>query len=576
MITKPRFKTLSFLLTLVSSLVFLAVFVSTTFFESQSVIRDQAQNYNRALASRYEERLSRYLHEVEEEALAISANNERVTALHAGDQAGFLRSLTRWEDSYENTHYDFIAVSFFGQRQCELSRSYVPELSALSCAELSRGQPVFAAHGWRLVEAKGELLAIYSVPLDLSETGEIFGQLMAGVRLSHNRYLLNRLLIASDNLEALGLFRGQKLLTGMDMDLPASNAAAAANITFSPGLTALGKDVRIGLVSSNHAQQQLREALIETLMYGCLLALVVSLVLSLLLSAAVDRQLQQLIAFTRLANTDRNTRWPQTLIHEFNLIGEEIVSIVNCLKSREDELEALNTRLSSNNEEKRQILQHLLQTQERERLRLSNELHDDMAQLLVAVKMNLQLHREELEQGQPSVHNLEQAIALVNTIYDTVYKRIRMLRPFELNDFGLGVSLTSLPAVPILEQMDYALEFDIHQQRPLQHELMSNLYRIAQEALSNVIKHAEGTYVLIRLVDEQDGVRLVIEDDGRGLESERNTRTGGFGLLGIRERAEHMHASLDITSLQAGGVRIEVFVPAEHAYAGVGSSLSIS
>lgn len=564
MSNKPRFRVLTFLLTLCSSLVFLAVFVGTAFFESKKVIQQQAAGYNRGLAARYEERLNDYLKQVEEETLAISASAERVEALYGGNQLQFHTSLAHWEEGYENIHYDFVAASFFETGRCYLSRSYVPELSVMPCEALLPEQTVLADSGWRQARINGEWLAVYTTPLDLSDSGKIVGQLMVGIRLKKNRYLLNHLLLPADELQLLGLFSDQEPLAVLDRS-GSTEDGQQGGITFSEGGTPLGDNIRIGLISADRAQAQLRHVLIETLIYGCLLALGVSLLMSLLLSWAVDRQLQQLITFTRLANRDRNTRWPQACIREFNQIGEEVVSIVNCLKAREDELEGVNLQLLRNNEEKRQILQHLIQTQERERLRLSNELHDDMAQLLVAVKMNLQLHREELEKGNPSTDNLVQAIELVNSIYDTVYNRIRTLRPFELNDFGLGVSLTSLPAVKILEQLDYAVEFDIDQNRALHKELMSNLYRIAQEALSNVIKHAGGTYVLVKLTDEPGGVRMIIEDDGRGLGSTATTRTGGFGLLGIRERAEHMHAELKIST--DDGVRVDLFVPARYAYA---------
>ncbi|MBR9827386.1 MAG: hypothetical protein GYB41_01840 [Oceanospirillales bacterium] len=565
MTTKPRFKTLTFLLTLGSSLVFLMVFISTAFIQSRGVIELQAEGYNRGLAARYEQRLHDYLANVEDEALAIAANADRVEALYTGDQLQFHRSLTRWEERYENLHYDFVAASFFASARCYLSRSYVPELSVMPCEDLVREHGEFAAYGWRQVQLNGEWLAVYSTPLELSESGKIVGQLMVGIRLKNNRYLLNQLLLPADGLQMLGLFGDEQPLTILDRMSADAERERRVGITYSEGLTQLGQNVRIGLISSDQAQMQLRTVLIETLFYGCLLALVVSLVMSLLLSGAVDRQLQQLIAFTRLANTDRNTRWPQTRIREFNLIGEEIVSIVNCLKAREDELESVNMQLSQNNEEKRQILQHLMQTQERERLRLSSELHDDMAQLLVAVKMNLQLHHDELQAGEPCIENLEHAMTLVNSIYDTVYHRIRMLRPSELSDFGLGVSVAALPVVKLLEQLDYAVELDINQTRPLQAELMSNLYRIAQEALSNVARHAHGTYVLVQLCDEPTGLRMVIEDDGQGLgDARERAQTGGFGLLGIRERAEHMHAELTIAS--GHGVRIELFIPAEYAY----------
>lgn len=564
MLNRPKFKVLTFLLTLASSLVFLAVFVGSAFVESRQVIEQQADGYNRALAARYQQRLNEYFDLVEEESHAISASAERIEALHAGDLQEFNASLARWEEGYENIHYDFVAVEVFEQG-CHLSRSYVPELSVLPCDELLNGDADFASHGWHLVKTRGEWLAVYSEPLDLKGSGKIIGQLLVGMRLKGNRYLLNQLLMPADGLEMLGLFSESEPLAVLEQVHESAAPFRHAVVTYAEGTSPLGSSIRVGLISTDIAQLQLRRVLIETLIYGCLLALAISLAMALLLSWAVDRQLQQLITLTRLANQKRDTHWPQTWISEFNQIGAEVVSIVNCLKAREDELEGLNLQLSRNNQEKRQILQHLIQAQERERLRLSNELHDDMAQLLVAVKMHLQLHREELQQGNGSLDNLSQAEALVNNIYDTVYNRIRMLRPFELNDFGLGVSLTSLPAVKLLEQLDYAVEFDIAQTRPLQKELMSNLYRIAQEALSNVIKHAGGTYVLIKLIDEPQGLRMMIEDDGGGLGDAASTSSGGFGLLGIKERAEHMHAELTISSLE--GVRIELFIPAEYAYA---------
>jgi signal transduction histidine kinase len=180
--------------------------------------------------------------------------------------------------------------------------------------------------------------------------------------------------------------------------------------------------------------------------------------------------------------------------------------------------------------------------------------------------MHLQLQRQELEQARLPQQNLQLAAELIDNIYDTVYNRIRMLRPYELSDFGLGVSLTSLPAVNLLEQLDYAVEFDIEQSRPLKPDLVSNLYRIAQEALSNVTRHAGGTWVLVRLRDEPDGLRMTIADDGVGFMSEQNggVETSGFGLMGIRERAGHLHAQIEIHSDQ--GVSIDLLIPPEYAY----------
>jgi len=562
----PRFRTLTFTLLLLLSFILLAVFSVTMFMQAQDVIDRQAESHAASLVARYEDRLQDYLKQVEAETQAISADSERLTYIYNGDLEAFQRSLSRWEEGYENIHYDFTLISFPEQQRCHLSRSYVPELSDLACESLLEAHQGITFQGWSILNVGDETLAVYSVPWDLASSGKVVGHLMTGVRLGHNRYLLNHMLSPSDQMQSLRLHRGQSVLSRLDLQSESGTGSVEAR---SAGLTSLGREIYLSLSLHDSGQSELRQGLGNTLVYSVFLALLVSLLMALWLSAAVDRQLQQLIGFTRLANRDLNTHWPETPIQEFNKIGREVVEIVHCLKDRELELEAVNSELSTNVAEKRRILQHLIQTQENERRRLSNELHDDMAQLLVAVKMNLQLLRDDLTAETGVNQNLDQAAQLVNTIYDNVYHRIRTLRPYELNDFGLGVSLRTLPAISILEQMDYAVEMDISQERPLRTEVTSNLYRIAQEALSNVIKYAKGTYVLVRLRDEKHGLRLTIADDGRGGEGaleHQATEQGGFGLLAIRERAEYLNGTLILTAQD--GVSVDLFIPAEHAYSG--------
>lgn len=572
--TRLRFKTLTFLLTLGISLVFVAVFLLVTFLQSHSVIEQQTLTLNRSLALRYEERVGDFLQQLETEALTLAADRARIEGLYTEGSDTLEARFAQWEQHHESRHYDFVAISFFESGRCLLSLSYTPELNQLACEQVIVQHGRFQYKGWQLLDVGAEQLAVYSVPLYLQDSGKIVGQLLSGMRLGGNRYLLNSILVKSDSLRQLALFDGGTVLSWLELDSGADSGSdrsvTVKDLVFSNGMTPLGSRLRVGLLADAAAQREMRNALKEILLYGCLLALVVALLSSFLLSGAVDLQLQQLIGFTRLANRQGNTRWPHSYIHEFNLIGEEIIAIVNRLKEREEALEGVNQRLSKNIEEKRLILQHLIQTQERERLRLSNELHDDMAQLLVAVRMHLQLQRQELEQADLPLQNLQLAAELIENIYDTVYNRIRMLRPHELSDFGLGVSLTTLPVISLLEQLDYAVEFDIEQTMPLKPELVSNLYRIAQEALSNTARHAGGTWVLVRLRDEPEGLRMTIADDGVGLGSEQHggVKSSGFGLMGIQERAGHLHAWVEIQSEQ--GMSIDLLVPAEDAYLAAG------
>jgi signal transduction histidine kinase len=565
---KPRFKILSFLLTLASSLAFVVIFLLVTFIQSRGVIEQQAATHNRSLALRYEERIADYLRQVESETLMLTSDRVHIETLYRGDAAQLATQFYRWEAGYENRHYDVMAIFFFESGRCIRSLSYAPELSQLFCEELIGQHDQFQFKGWTLRAIGQERLAVYTTPLYLHDSGKIVGLLLSGVRMRGNRYLLNSILNKNDELQRLVLVEGSRLLSSIEpVAAPGSSAPVALDkLAFSDGMTPLGPEMKIGLLAAAGARRQLHDALIETLLYGCALSLLASLISSFLLSSAVDRQLQQLIDFTRLAHHQGRTRWPQSYIHEFNLIGAEVIAIVNRLKAREETLQSVNQQLLRNIEEKQQILQHLMETQERERLRLSNELHDDMAQLLVAARLHLQLQRREQEQTGLAQQNLQLAIELIDKIYDTVYHRIRMLRPHELSDFGLGVSLTNLPVIHLLEQLDYAIELDIEQHLPLQSEVVSNLYRIAQEALSNVSRHAGGTWVLVRLRDEPAGLRMTIADDGVGFTPQQGAGgTGaGCGLMSIHERASHLHARLDIRSDQ--GVCIDLLIPSEYAY----------
>ncbi len=564
----PRFRTLTFSLLLFLSFTLLAVFSVTTFMQASGIIDRQSEGYANGLALRYEERLQEYLKRLEAEAHAMSTDAAQIQALYHGDLDAFRVNLRRWEGGYEQIHYDFAVISFPELKRCQLSRSYVPELSDLKCEHLVAIHQGMNYQGWALLELEGEILAVYSVPLDLAESGKVVGQLLMGLRLGNNRHLLDQLKSAADPLFALALNQGDRTLTRLQLE--SMEAEAGLVEVRSQGMTTLGPEVFLTVSVNDGGQSSLREGLGYTLIYGVIMALIVSLLVAFWLSTSVDRQLQQLIGFTRLANRNRDAHWDEMQIREFNEIGREVIEIVRCLKLREHELEAVNAELSSSIVEKRSILQHLIHTQENERRRLSNELHDDTAQLLVAVKMNLQLLREELSEYRGNSQNLDQAIQLVNTIYDNVYLRIRTLRPYELSDFGLGASLRSLPAIPILEQMDYAVEIDVRQKKALRPDVTTNLYRITQEALSNVIKHAKGTYVLVRLVDETNGLRLTIADDGVGgigLLGKPPTEQGGFGLLAIRERAEYLNAELALTADAGAGVSVDLFIPAEFAYA---------
>lgn len=568
-----KFKTITFALLLLSISIFLTSFLVSTYYDSKAVIKKQVYAHTITQVNHYEDQFTDYLGDLAEDFLTLRSNEGLVESLYFGDKDNFLSKLAEWEEAVETTRYDFIGVSFINENKCFLFSGYFTNLSQVTCADLFIKNGSLNNYGWKVVETGDKALGIYSIPLSLKRSGKVVGQLIGGIKLSDNQYLLSKMFSGQDELAEICIqYKGNTISSTSfeSSDYKESSLFFLESHTNTPavsrGETPFGDTVSIKTLSDDRSLSRLREDISKTFIYGGSVALAISLTLALLLSKFVDVQLQSLITFTRKAHRNKHTSWKATNIEEFNVIGAEVIEIVKDLKNKEEALHEANDTLNVNFQDKRRALHHLIETEEKERLRLSNELHDDLGQLLAAVKVNLHFLKQEIVTAKIPIKTVELSEGIVNTMYDTVYDRIMSLRPFEMNDFGLDVSLPKIAAIAQLESLDYAIEMDIQQEKKLTEEVMSNLYRIAQEALSNTMKHANGTHVFIQLKDEKLGVRLVISDDGVGMpEGPRNMHEpGGFGLTSIRERTEYINGTLSIG--RGEGCSINVFVPSSDAY----------
>ncbi len=566
-----KFKTVTFIVLSLSILLSLSVFMITAYQDTRSIVSKQVDVYISSLASRYEKDLSVYLDLVEENFLTIRSNESLVSSFHGGDKAHFLSALSAWEEDYERTRYDFLAVSFPASDKCFFFAGYFTNLRNVDCTSLFQSSGGLDNYGWKIIEIDGQKLGVFSTPLNVHGSGKIIGQLIGGIKLSDNTYLLNRIIDTKDNIHSIDILHQQQSLSSLRF--PVKTAPAPRFVapyqnppTYTQGNTVFGKELVLRIESADTSITRLRMELFDIYIYGGLVAIVMVFIISLALSRSLDSQLQSLMSFVRRAHLNRHTFWKQTHITEFNDIGHQIINIVRNLQ----EQEAL---LRRNNEDKRRILHHLIQTEEKERLRLSNDLHDDIGQLLAALKANVYFIREEHTEINFKSRALNTTLDIVNLMYDAIYNRIGMLRSSEeMQHFGLAGSLPMIAIIPQLENLDYAVEINIDQHQPLRKETMVNLYRIAQEGLTNVLKYASGTWVLLQLTDETDGVRLRIQDDGVGFTkgSSPSKGGGGFGLISIRERVEHIGGEITISANQ--GVCIDIFVPAESAYLQEGES----
>ena len=243
--------------------------------------------------------------------------------------------------------------------------------------------------------------------------------------------------------------------------------------------------------------------------------------------------------------------------------GEHDVALltqVGNLMARTVENARLYERLAERERMLEDFAARTVDAQELERRHLAGEIHDGISQRLISLWYHLQA--AEAFAIDPAVvnHELGAAKDLTSAALDEARRAIVGLRPSVLDDLGLGPSLESLAHTVVGPEVDV----DIAPCRLPPHVEMA-LYRIAQEALQNVMKHASAERVMLRLSTPNGGVHLVVEDDGRGFRPGQaaHTRKGGpsYGLVGMRERAELVGARLTVTSKPGSGTRVAVELP---------------
>ena len=208
----------------------------------------------------------------------------------------------------------------------------------------------------------------------------------------------------------------------------------------------------------------------------------------------------------------------------------------------------------------RDALRRVVEGEELERRRLARELHDETGQALTSILLGLK--SVETARGEDE---LQAAVAelreLVAGTLDDVRRLAVELRPRALDDFGLGPALERL-AEGFSEQTGIVTDEEVHLNARLPREVETVLYRIVQEALTNVVKHAQASRVSIVVQRRGDKVAAVIEDDGRGFDP-AEARADGLGLLGMRERLALVDGTLRVESRPGIGTTLVAEVPVE-------------
>ncbi len=308
---------------------------------------------------------------------------------------------------------------------------------------------------------------------------------------------------------------------------------------------------RVGLsdASMKNALSALTAQLILTILAVSLTGVVVAIFLTWVLT----RPIQELVGATQsVAKGDFSARlrpWAKDELGElaaaFNAMTEDLASADEVRKERESL--------------RRQLMEKVIATQEDERRRIARELHDSTSQNLTSLIVGLRMMETNCAQcaARFKATNLRE---VASKTLDEVHDLSMRLRPRVLDDLGLSAALERL----VHEwQARYKIPVDvaIHLQERLPSEIETALYRIVQEALTNIARHAKAHSASILIERHGDTVRAIIEDDGVGFDTRAHRGERHLGLLGMRERAELLRGSVTIESEQGRGTGVFIEIP---------------
>lgn len=309
-------------------------------------------------------------------------------------------------------------------------------------------------------------------------------------------------------------------------------------------------------------EQGLQTAFLGSVTIIGLTALVLYMLLSWLVITPMEQVAQGLRSFSQ---GGRTARVPVQRQDEVGLLGGIFNEMADTIQTQEAEAHQLYTELESKDAVRRQLLGRLITAREEERRRVARRIHDELGQLLTGLSLNLKLCQQAVPANLQTVHDyLVKTNTLVRHTIEQSHRLIVHLRPAVLDDCGLVPALQdelSQRLVPLDIATHLDTDGDLEQ---LPADVATAAFRIVQEALINVIRHANAHQVHIRLQQTADELIVVVEDDGVGLPDEFLHSSNGrqpLGILGMQERADALGGRLEVIRRQTCGTRVALWLP---------------
>ncbi|GEM_PF-3323472 len=241
----------------------------------------------------------------------------------------------------------------------------------------------------------------------------------------------------------------------------------------------------------------------------------------------------------------------------------ELWALNNILLRDIEERSRSSQELARSHEQVRQLAEHNARVKENERKRIAREIHDDLGQTMAALKMDLSMMLADTP-AQGTRERLQSALTQIDHTLTNMRLIINELRPPVL-DLGLDAAI-EWEASKFARRTGIACQIDVSPiDACVSDEIATALYRITQESLTNIMRHANATAVMVKLVTEPGWIFLTITDNGVGLENGCRRKEKSFGLIGIAERVYALGGAFTTDSTAATGTRLAIALPCQLA-----------
>ena len=249
---------------------------------------------------------------------------------------------------------------------------------------------------------------------------------------------------------------------------------------------------------------------------------------------------------------------------EAGYFNDEHVRLAEAMSSQASvavENAVLFEQMQASTERMQSLSRRLVEVQESERRHIARELHDEAGQALVSLRYGLRLLEREIDEGASVTGRVAELMQRTDAVIDGLHRLAADLRPASLDYLGLEAALRQYSRSAASK---FGLEVHFKARgftgERLPAAVETALYRVVQEAMTNVVRHARATRVDVLVEHRGARVLVMVEDDGVGFEPDRVQRGDHFGLLGLRERAEALGGTLTIESTPGAGATIVVEV----------------